>query len=52
LVGCAITQQLSTLIAEWENKVIEFKLAGTYYKVDKKSEYFSVLANEAFRGEV
>lgn len=48
----ALTQQLSTLIVKWENEVIEFKLAGTDYKTDKIGEYFSALANEAFRGEV
>ena len=40
-----LTQHLSTLIAKWENEVIEFKLAGTDYKTDKIDEYFSALAN-------
>lgn len=42
-----LTHLLSTLIAEWENEVIEFKQAGTDYKTDKIGEYFSALANEA-----
>lgn len=48
----ALTQHLSSLIAKWENEVIEFKQAGTDYKTDKAGKYFSALANEAFRGEV
>jgi ATP-dependent DNA helicase RecG len=42
-----LTQHLSTLIAEWENEVIEFKQVPTDYKTDKIGEYFSALANEA-----
>jgi ATP-dependent DNA helicase RecG len=45
----ALTQHLSTLIAKWENEVIEFKQAGTDYKTDKIGEYFSALANGLFR---
>lgn len=45
-----LTQHLSTLITKWENEVIEFKLAGTYYKTDKIGEYFSALANGLFSG--
>lgn len=44
-----LTQHLSTLITEWENEVIEFKLAVTDYKTDKIGEYFSALANGLFR---
>jgi ATP-dependent DNA helicase RecG len=43
----ALTQHLSSLIAKWENEVIEFKQAGTDYKTDKIGAYFSALANEA-----
>jgi ATP-dependent DNA helicase RecG len=42
-----LTQQLSSLIAKWENEVIEFKQAGTDCKTDKIGAYFSALANEA-----
>lgn len=45
-------QHISTFITEWENEVVEFKLAPADYKTDKIGEYFSALANEAFRGEV
>ena len=40
-------QLLTTLIATWENEVIEFKQAGNDYSTDKIGEYFSALANEA-----
>lgn len=43
----ALTQRLSSLIAKWENEVIEFKQVPTDYKTDKIGEYFSALANEA-----
>ena len=38
---------LNTLIATWENEVVEFKQAGKDYDTDKLGEYFSALANEA-----
>lgn len=38
---------LKSLIATWENEVVEFKEAGNDYKTDKIGEYFSGLANEA-----
>ncbi len=38
---------LDSLIATWENEVIEFKQAGKDYSTDKIGEYFSALANEA-----
>ncbi len=38
---------LSSLIATWENEVVEFKQAGKDYDSDKIGEYFSALANEA-----
>ncbi|OQX12106.1 MAG: transcriptional regulator [Desulfobulbaceae bacterium A2] len=38
---------LETLIQDWENEVVEFKLAGKEYSTDKIGEYFSALANEA-----
>lgn len=42
-----LSQLLSSLIATWENEVIEFKEAGNDYKTDKIGEYFSALSNEA-----
>ena len=43
---------LNTLIASWENEVIEFKQAGKDYSTDDIGKYFSALANEAnLRGE-
>lgn len=38
---------LSSLIATWENEVVEFKQAGNDYDTDKIGEYFSALSNEA-----
>ena len=38
---------LNTLIASWENEVIEFKQAGKEYSTDDIGKYFSALANEA-----
>jgi len=38
---------LASLIATWENEVVEFKLAGKDYDTNKIGEYFSALANEA-----
>ena len=38
---------LNTLIASWENEVIEFKQAGKDYSTDDIGKYFSALANEA-----
>lgn len=38
---------LNSLIATWENEVVEFKEAGNDYKTDSIGEYFSGLANEA-----
>jgi ATP-dependent DNA helicase RecG len=38
---------LMSLMATWENEVVEFKQAGNDYKTDKIGEYFSALANEA-----
>lgn len=43
---------LDSLIAEWENEVVEFKQAGNDYPTDKIGRYFSALANEAnLRGQ-
>ncbi len=43
---------LISLIASWENEVIEFKQAGKDYSTDDIGKYFSALANEAnLRGE-
>lgn len=38
---------LSSLIATWENEVVEFKQAGKDYDTHKIGEYFSALSNEA-----
>ena len=38
---------LASLIATWENEVVEFKQAGKDYDTNKIGEYFSALANEA-----
>jgi len=38
---------LSSLIATWENEVVEFKRAGNDYDTSKIGEYFSALSNEA-----
>jgi ATP-dependent DNA helicase RecG len=38
---------LISLIATWENEVVEFKQAGNEYDTNKIGEYFSALANEA-----
>lgn len=47
-----LNRLLATLIAAWENEVVEFKQAGNDYKTDKIGEYFSALANEAnLRGQ-
>ncbi|MEZ5592530.1 MAG: hypothetical protein R3F53_18230 [Gammaproteobacteria bacterium] len=32
---------LTSLIATWENEIVEFKQAGNDYKTDKIGEYFS-----------
>lgn len=42
-----VTSVLNTLIATWENEVVEFKQAGKDYDTDKLGEYFSALSNEA-----
>jgi len=38
---------LHTLLATWENEVIEFKQAHKNYDTDKIGQYFSALSNEA-----
>lgn len=38
---------LTSLIATWENEVIEFKQAGNDFPTNRIGEYFSALANEA-----
>ncbi len=43
----ALQSLLSSLIATWENEVVEFKRAGNDYDTNKIGEYFSALANEA-----
>lgn len=41
-----LTSLLSSLIATWENEVVEFKQAGNDYDTHKIGEYFSALANK------
>jgi len=43
----ALKQLLDSLIAKWENEVVEFKEAGNGYDTDRIGNYFSALANEA-----
>ncbi|OIO71051.1 MAG: transcriptional regulator [Zetaproteobacteria bacterium CG1_02_53_45] len=38
---------LNSLIATWENEVVEFKQAGNDYATDKIGRYFSAMSNEA-----
>jgi len=38
---------LNTLIAGWENEVVEFKNVGSSYSTSDIGKYFSALANEA-----
>ena len=45
--SAALTKTLDTLIATWENEVVEFKQAGNDYDTDTIGEYFSALSNEA-----
>lgn len=42
-----LTKTLDTLIATWENEVVEFKQAGNDYGTNTIGEYFSALSNEA-----
>ncbi len=39
--------KLDSLIAEWENEVIEFKQAGESFSTNDIGKYFSALSNEA-----
>ena len=41
-----LSQLLHSLIATWENEVVEFKQAGNDYSTDDIGKYFSALANE------
>jgi len=43
----ALNRLLNSLIATWENEVVEFKQAGNDYSTDDIGRYFSALANEA-----
>jgi ATP-dependent DNA helicase RecG len=43
----ALQSLLTSLIATWENEVVEFKQAGKDYDTNKIGEYFSALSNEA-----
>lgn len=42
-----LSQRLDSLVATWENEVVEFKQAGNDYSTDDLGKYFSALANEA-----
>lgn len=43
----ALENLLNTLIATWENEVVEFKEVGDSYSTSEIGKYFSALANEA-----
>lgn len=43
----ALKQLLDSLIATWENEVVEFKEADDNYSTSEIGKYFSALANEA-----
>lgn len=43
----ALENLLNTLIATWENEVVEFKEVGDSYSTSDIGKYFSALANEA-----
>lgn len=43
----ALKQLLDSLIATWENEVVEFKEVGDSYSTSDIGKYFSALANEA-----
>ncbi|WP_227745201.1 ATP-binding protein [Bordetella bronchiseptica] len=42
-----LSQRLDSLVATWENEVVEFRQAGDNYSADDIGKYFSALANEA-----
>ena len=42
-----LMELLNSLIAQWENEVVEFKAAGKGYSTGEIGEYFSALSNEA-----
>jgi hypothetical protein len=49
---CGMTQEelerlLDSLLAQWENEVVEFKRAGKGFSTGEIGEYFSALSNEA-----
>lgn len=43
----ALRQKLTSLIATWENEVVEFKEASNSYPTSDIGKYFSALSNEA-----
>jgi ATP-dependent DNA helicase RecG len=43
----ALQNMLKSLIATWENEVVEFKEVGDSYSTSEIGKYFSALANEA-----
>lgn len=43
----AMLQKLNSLIATWENEVVEFKEVGDSYATSDIGKYFSALSNEA-----
>lgn len=48
----ALHSLLTSLIATWENEVVEFKEVGDSYSVSDIGKYFSALSNEAnLRGQ-
>jgi predicted HTH transcriptional regulator len=51
-IMCGMTQEelerlLDSLLAQWENEVVEFKRAGKGFSTGEIGEYFSALSNEA-----
>lgn len=40
-------EKLSSLMADWENEIVEFKEAKSSYDTDRIGRYFSALSNEA-----
>ena len=41
-----LSQRLDSLVATWENEVVEFKQAGDNYSTDDIGKYFSALATK------
>jgi ATP-dependent DNA helicase RecG len=47
MVESTLQLLLDSLIATWENEVVEFKQAKNNFDTDQIGEYFSALSNEA-----